>query len=1333
MVIRTFILSAPPVRWVATIVGLILLVMSTNGFPDGAPVDACGDMMPVHGMATPQVNQNRLGIAMTTVVMTDEDDGDEEDGDATTVHVTLIGNQPFSGFFKGFMIQARHVGGDRPIGRFVRIPAGQQGLNCSGVENSAVTHTNNDQKFGVSFAWKPLKKDDTTNVIFVATIVKSYNRFWTNIISEVLFPSVPTTPSWRDNPDENNTSTEPIPTTNSTTNSTSLFQNVTTMSPLTDGSNVTTNLSPTTIAPVTDNSTTSPPSNTTTNDVTEYVSATTVSFNGSTVLSNVTISVTTTESSTDAVDTTTSAAANSTVDITTADIINITESTRYTTVNTTNISSNSSELNVTTEEPNVTTTLNPENVTTTLNLDNVTTTLNPDNLTSTSNPENVSTTLYSGNITTSDPENVTSTLNPDNATTTSNPENVTTTSKPINITTTSNPENVTTSNPKNATTLKPDNFITTLNPENVSTTLNPDNATTSNPKNVTTTLNPGNITTTLNLDNVTSTLNPGSVTTLSYSKNDTSTLNPDVTTSSYFSTVNVTVPMDNMTTTQEPVLSTTIMIPTTDQTTQMTTDFSNSTTAINNGTDTNVTSTTIAITSGNETTDENMTTSLPINTTSVPINTTSMSPTPDITVPTVTNDSFITTSGNQSMTTMQNVTVTETSTNSKETLPITTTNTTEPFTNVSLTTSSPVTNDSFAPTNSMPIVTNVTETVTEANTTIMLNLSTSESTSTSSPTTAEITSTNASSSDSTLTINSTETMTSDSSLIPSTSVSTSKTTIVTTLSMLTMMTTSGTPATAPETTQQTTIHTTATLPTTQQNTADTTTIMLTTGNAVTSATTTVDQPTDLVTTQDAVTSTGSTDDLQRSIIPGETSTSQSPIVENNNEVYVRFRITGIDFTSALTQPSSLKYTNLEAEVVSTLEQVYSSTNNFRSAGVTRFLKGSVIPEVRLEFTSSLDDDLKSNALGTLYNAVDESGGRLGNFSVDNVASIDENGYFQTVDACFILPCPSGAYCYVDPIDNQCWLTCDRNSGYCLNGGTCIPPDDGETIATCTCTNNYEGRRCEVAITTVAPTIDLQMRLVIILASICGIMALLFLILAIVLIWWCRRLKYTKRVIEEDPAQVAKWQNRARRSRARRDADSSGDETVDGLSNSGVAGMSYTLNRETQLPFRTEQGAKLPHNLVAIPDDIDTSSGSNFYFTDSDSDSEHFRPKIIEGGVSFPFFDGSGSIPDLLASAADYEMDVMQRMSSNKPLGTRGRSVSFSDIQQVISDDDRIGWENFTFGSEAADSNKNNNFQMRWDFQVGGKSDDADGKKDDGDDDDERNKGGGRGLLGETNA
>ena len=144
----------------------------------------------------------------------------------------------------------------------------------------------------------------------------------------------------------------------------------------------------------------------------------------------------------------------------------------------------------------------------------------------------------------------------------------------------------------------------------------------------------------------------------------------------------------------------------------------------------------------------------------------------------------------------------------------------------------------------------------------------------------------------------------------------------------------------------------------------------------------------------------------------------------------------------------------------------------------------------------------------------------------------------------------------------------------------------------------------------------------------------------------------------------------------------------------VAGTSYTP---------TVAEARIPSKFIQIGD-VETSSGENMsYFTDSDSDSEHFRPKMIDGGASFPFFSAmNGSIPDILTPAADYELDVMRSMSAEQSQtnSLMRRSVSFSDIQQVISNDDHIGWENFTYGSKPVDDS-NKNFQVQWDFPVEG--------------------------------
>lgn len=95
MVIRTLI-SGPPVRWDGTIVGLllILLVIPITGYPTGAPLEACGDMIPAHALP-PQDNTNLLGITMTTSVMMNGEDDDDDDGQ-TTVHGNISDNMALS-------------------------------------------------------------------------------------------------------------------------------------------------------------------------------------------------------------------------------------------------------------------------------------------------------------------------------------------------------------------------------------------------------------------------------------------------------------------------------------------------------------------------------------------------------------------------------------------------------------------------------------------------------------------------------------------------------------------------------------------------------------------------------------------------------------------------------------------------------------------------------------------------------------------------------------------------------------------------------------------------------------------------------------------------------------------------------------------------------------------------------------------------------------------------------------------------------------------------------------------------------------------------------------
>ncbi|XP_019386583.1 PREDICTED: hornerin-like [Crocodylus porosus] len=100
------------------------------------------------------------------------------------IEVTLHGNDK-SGF-QGFLLQAREVDGDAPVGTFKITDPNTQGLSCNNVSNSAVSHINSDVKNKVTTIWvAPSKAKD---VRFSATFVKDLENFWAGIESKTLSP-----------------------------------------------------------------------------------------------------------------------------------------------------------------------------------------------------------------------------------------------------------------------------------------------------------------------------------------------------------------------------------------------------------------------------------------------------------------------------------------------------------------------------------------------------------------------------------------------------------------------------------------------------------------------------------------------------------------------------------------------------------------------------------------------------------------------------------------------------------------------------------------------------------------------------------------------------------------------------------------------------------------------------------------------------------------------------------------------------------------------------------------------------------------------------------------
>jgi N-acetylmuramoyl-L-alanine amidase len=103
-------------------------------------------------------------------------------GDQIVVTLTDVdGSSPFI----GFLIQARQIQTNTIVGKFTSLPkSGAKFLTCL-IEDSSVTHSDTWSKHSVRFTWSSLGSS-LDGVHFVATVVQSFDTFWTNIYSSDL-------------------------------------------------------------------------------------------------------------------------------------------------------------------------------------------------------------------------------------------------------------------------------------------------------------------------------------------------------------------------------------------------------------------------------------------------------------------------------------------------------------------------------------------------------------------------------------------------------------------------------------------------------------------------------------------------------------------------------------------------------------------------------------------------------------------------------------------------------------------------------------------------------------------------------------------------------------------------------------------------------------------------------------------------------------------------------------------------------------------------------------------------------------------------------------------
>uniref|UniRef100_A0A131YNH5 Domon domain of stromal cell-derived receptor 2 n=1 Tax=Rhipicephalus appendiculatus TaxID=34631 RepID=A0A131YNH5_RHIAP len=147
---------------------LVVLCRGAVCYPNGAPDQACADMVPRHGPGSAASN-DKGNLDLTAALH-----------DKRSAKVLLTGT------FKGFLIKAVNKDGGVVSGKFtIDKPDMMKGLDCDGHKDSAVTHTNNVDKTSVAVTWTA-PDSFTGDVMFRATAVRSKPDFYLDLKSSAV-------------------------------------------------------------------------------------------------------------------------------------------------------------------------------------------------------------------------------------------------------------------------------------------------------------------------------------------------------------------------------------------------------------------------------------------------------------------------------------------------------------------------------------------------------------------------------------------------------------------------------------------------------------------------------------------------------------------------------------------------------------------------------------------------------------------------------------------------------------------------------------------------------------------------------------------------------------------------------------------------------------------------------------------------------------------------------------------------------------------------------------------------------------------------------------------
>ncbi|CAL1291976.1 unnamed protein product [Larinioides sclopetarius] len=146
------------------------IVALSTSYPTGAPKETCGTFSANHTGHQPQSSRPNYELTVSQ--------SNAAPGSALTVTLQGKGGETFKGFF----IQGQNAAG-QPVGKFTP-QSDAQTRDCSAADDS-VTHVSANEKTKVTLKWQA-PASYTGKVVFRAVVVKTYEQFWNNILSNSL-------------------------------------------------------------------------------------------------------------------------------------------------------------------------------------------------------------------------------------------------------------------------------------------------------------------------------------------------------------------------------------------------------------------------------------------------------------------------------------------------------------------------------------------------------------------------------------------------------------------------------------------------------------------------------------------------------------------------------------------------------------------------------------------------------------------------------------------------------------------------------------------------------------------------------------------------------------------------------------------------------------------------------------------------------------------------------------------------------------------------------------------------------------------------------------------